>query len=178
MASLAAIKALKQETVLVCVEAEKNEAQNVPSLVRQSFSSSEAGAYIPITVVTDAEINKVISIVPFTKDETERHKRFREAEKQIRAETTVSSKSKFAEPQAEPDAKTDANDDLPRTVVCKQDVEAFNVSDPKQALGKFLAGSLLTIESRHAASGMMLVVYKQPNGTDVRALCRAEDLNR
>ncbi len=173
---MAAIKALKQESAIVLVETKNNDWSLVPSLVQESMNSPQAGKYIPKTVVADAELSKVISVVPYNGNEKDRTKLFREAEKLIRAEATASAKTQPASHEKETATQEKSSGELPRVVVCKADVDAFNLADPKQSLGKFLAGSSLTLESKHPDSGMWVVVFKQPDGSEVRALCRPEDL--
>ena len=167
---------MKQESVVVLVETKNNDWQGLPRVIQESLSSGEAGQHIPKTVVADPDLNKVISIVPYLGNPQERTKRLREAEKQIRAELAGAPPKQETDSGTQSSARGEADGQFPRTVICGQDVDAFNPSNPAQALGKFLKGSSLTLESKDAASGMFVVLYKQPNGNEVRALCRPRDL--
>ena len=85
-ASLDAIQKLKQESILIYAAAGK-EWKTLPRLVQEAVHSPEAGKFIPITVVVDADLKKIIAIVPYNGDAAKRNKLLRDAEKKISEES-------------------------------------------------------------------------------------------
>ncbi len=81
-ASLDAMKSLKLRTVVVYVHANK-EWDLLPPVVKDAVNSPEAGKYIPITVIVDADMKKVNAIVPYAREKRTRSKLFREAMKKF-----------------------------------------------------------------------------------------------
>lgn len=66
----------------------------------------------------------------------------------------------------------------PNMVICTRDLDAYNPANPTKLLGKFLKGSVIHLSNVDPVTGMVPVVYKQPNGPDIRALCQAKDVGR
>lgn len=66
----------------------------------------------------------------------------------------------------------------PNMVICNHDLDVYDPAHPTKLLGKFLKGSVIHLSSMDPVTGMIPVIYKQPNGSDIRALCRAEDVGR
>ncbi|MDD2710424.1 MAG: hypothetical protein PHV34_20790 [Verrucomicrobiae bacterium] len=66
----------------------------------------------------------------------------------------------------------------PQKAVCAKAVDAFDPANPSKQLGQFMAGSELIIEGKDDASGMLRATFKQPNGGEIRALCRPGDLGQ
>ncbi len=77
-ASLDAIKKLRLRTVVVYAHSRKD-WDSLPGIVKSAFRSPEAGKYIPIVIVVDAEVKKVLAVIPYAREERERAKLFREA---------------------------------------------------------------------------------------------------
>jgi hypothetical protein len=61
---------------------------------------------------------------------------------------------------------------------CKQAVEAYDVKNPDQLMGRFEASTNLEIEDYVASAKMFRVLYKSPDGKEVRALCRPDALGK
>ena len=77
-ASLDAMKSLKLRTVVVYAHANTDWA-SLPGIVQDALNSSESGKYIPRTVIVDAEVTKVIAVIPYTREKRDRSKLFRAA---------------------------------------------------------------------------------------------------
>ena len=63
-ASLTMIDSLDRKTVVVYASPQ-GDFGKLPPLVQEAFNKREAGTYIPKTVVVDADVSKVICIVPY-----------------------------------------------------------------------------------------------------------------
>ena len=82
-ASLAVIRELKQRSVIIYVSSENDsDRKKIPAIVRQALKSSEAGRFIPKTVIVNAEMDRVIFIVPYAK-QPERDRVLKEALKKM-----------------------------------------------------------------------------------------------
>jgi hypothetical protein len=82
-ASLDVIRGLKQRSVIIYVNSKNgNDWKKVPAIVRRALKSSEAGRFIPKTVIVNAEMDKVIFIVPYA-GQPERNKLLKEAIEKI-----------------------------------------------------------------------------------------------
>ena len=64
------------------------------------------------------------------------------------------------------------------TLQITQQIVAFDPSDPKRQIGYFQAKSALEIEEFVPSAKMYRVKFKTPDGTEIRALCRPEDLGK
>jgi hypothetical protein len=83
-----AMKTLKPKCVIVFVNSKVTEDwKQVPEIAQKALRSPESGQYIPKTVVLDAELTKVIDIIPYARD-NERGKLLKEARKKLDAELT------------------------------------------------------------------------------------------
>lgn len=67
-ASLVMINSLDRKTVIVYANP-RDGLDALPALVREALSKPEAGTFIPRTVVVDADVSKVICIVPYGEPE-------------------------------------------------------------------------------------------------------------
>ncbi len=82
-ASTDVIQELKQRSVIIYVNSKNgNDWEKVPAIVRRALISSEAGRFIPKTVIVNAEMDKVIFIIPYAA-QPERNKLLKEAIKKI-----------------------------------------------------------------------------------------------
>lgn len=63
------------------------------------------------------------------------------------------------------------------TVTCERSVEAFDPAAPSRLIGHFDPPTTLEIEGAAMEGRMLRVLYKGPDGRQVRALCRAADLH-
>ena len=70
-ASYDAFRELKSDMTIVYA-CSKNEWSELPSIVRKALNTPESGQYIPITVIVDAQITKVLAIVPYIRDPAKR----------------------------------------------------------------------------------------------------------
>jgi len=77
-ASLDAMKSLKLRTVVVYAHA-SNDRDSLPGIVQDALKSSESGRYIPKTVIVDADIKRVIAVIPYAREKRDRSKLFRAA---------------------------------------------------------------------------------------------------
>ena len=77
-ASLDAIKKLRLRAVVVYAHS-RGDWDSLPGIVKSAFRSPEAGKYIPIVIVVDADVTKVLAVIPYAREERERAKLFREA---------------------------------------------------------------------------------------------------
>jgi len=55
--------------VYACSETEWNQ---LPGVVKRAINSSESGKYIPITIIVDEDISRVIAIIPYIRNPQER----------------------------------------------------------------------------------------------------------
>lgn len=80
-ASLDVIGEFKDGMVIVYVSSanEDNDWARVPRIVKNALISSEAGRFIPKTVVVNPEVTRVISIIPYTKNAEKRKELLRGA---------------------------------------------------------------------------------------------------
>jgi hypothetical protein len=62
------------------------------------------------------------------------------------------------------------------TVNCVRPVEAFDPADPSRLIGHFDPPTTLEIEGAAMEGRMLRVLYRSPDGKQVRALCKAADL--
>ena len=81
-ASLDAIKNLKYRTVVVYADV-GSDWDALPGPVQTALRSSESGRFIPKTVIIDPDFRRVIAIIPYSRDNRERSKLFREALRRI-----------------------------------------------------------------------------------------------
>jgi hypothetical protein len=92
------------------------------------------------------------------------------------------SKTEVAKPAAAPApapaAAAPAAPAAENVFVCTRDVDAFDPAAPGRQLGIFHAGSRLEVGPFQPASGMFPVVYQDPGGQVVRALCHPADVGR
>jgi len=151
------INFFRKKTIFVFVDADDSEAwKHLPKKIKDAFNSKESGTYIPKTVLADPGITKIIAIIPYKDDAINRSALFRHAENEI---------SKFP--------KTFK----PKSVKCLRETDVFDAKDPSKLLGKFAPGTAVTIQSEKDYSGKRLVLYKQPDGTDLSVLCHPGDLS-
>lgn len=71
-ASMDVIRSLKAKSVVIYVNA-NNEGKYAPKLVQDAVRKPEAGQYIPMTIVTDADITTVVAIVPYASERQLKH---------------------------------------------------------------------------------------------------------
>ena len=64
------------------------------------------------------------------------------------------------------------------TFQCIKKIDAFDPADPTRQIGIFQPQSALEIEEFAPAAKMYRVFFKAPDGTEVHALCRPEDLGK
>ena len=64
------------------------------------------------------------------------------------------------------------------TFRCSKDVMAYDSADPLKTIGTFQTGSNLELGEAADAKGMVPVSYRAPDGTIIKALCRAEDVGK
>lgn len=64
------------------------------------------------------------------------------------------------------------------TFQCTQKIEAYDPGQPDKQLGFFEASSSLEIEDYVPEAKMYRVLYKTPDGKEIRALCRPESLGK
>jgi hypothetical protein len=95
-ASLDIIRELSDHSVIVYVDSKG--WQGIPGVVRSAFRSSEAGRYIPKTVVTNAAGTKVIAIVPYVRSRGDRVDLLSEARRKIRRQANQESAVKVELP--------------------------------------------------------------------------------
>lgn len=65
-----------------------------------------------------------------------------------------------------------------RELICIDDVLAFDVDEPTRLVGNFMVHTKLQVQSQGTAPGMMLVFFRKPDGSIVRAQCSSTDLKR
>ena len=56
---------LNEYSVVVYVE--RNDWSKIPSIVQRSFSSPEAGKYIPKTVIVNSSFDEIVHVVPYAR---------------------------------------------------------------------------------------------------------------
>jgi len=61
-------------------------------------------------------------------------------------------------------------------LVCPRDVDAFDPAAPDKQIGMFTKGTEVLVAPHSGTPGMKNVVYQQPDGQIVEALCREKDL--
>lgn len=83
--SLAMMDSLGKKSVVIYVDAKKD-WKKLPRLVQTALSKPEAGKYIPKSVVVDADISKVIAIVPYARG-SEQEKLIKTARKVMKEAT-------------------------------------------------------------------------------------------
>lgn len=66
-----AFRELRSDMTLVYA-CSKNEWSKLPAIVKKALKTSESGKYIPKTVIVDAQITKVLAIVPYISDPAKR----------------------------------------------------------------------------------------------------------
>jgi len=78
-ASLDVIQEFKSSCVIVYVTSAKDENAwaKFPKVVRSAINSPEAGRFIPICIIVNPEITRVISVIPYTRDSKERKESLR-----------------------------------------------------------------------------------------------------
>ncbi len=82
-ASTDAITKLEEESIIVYVNAFNNEIAKCPKIIRKAFESKKAGRTLPISVIADSEIKKIIDIVPYHDDNEKYLDNLRKARKKI-----------------------------------------------------------------------------------------------
>jgi hypothetical protein len=80
-ASLDVIQGLRDDSVIVYATSKRDADAwaKIPKIVRRAINSPQAGKYIPITVIVDSEIERLICIVPYSRDANNRKNLLREA---------------------------------------------------------------------------------------------------
>lgn len=63
-------------------------------------------------------------------------------------------------------------------LVCPRDVEAFDPAAPDKTLGYFTKGTEIKVGADSGTPGMKNVVFQQPDGSVIQALCKADDLTK
>ncbi len=66
----------------------------------------------------------------------------------------------------------------PNEVKVLRNVMAYDPADPAKQMGEFVPDSLLLLGDKDAASGMVHVTFTNTDGSQVQALCRAEEMGR
>lgn len=64
-ASLAAFQELGEDCIIVYIHSPDTRWEDLPEIVHKGLTSKESGRYIPKTVITNAEMNRIIDIVPY-----------------------------------------------------------------------------------------------------------------
>jgi len=82
-ASREAIRILNERSIIVYVNAAKDELSLCPDIVGRAFASREAGRFLPIAVIVNSDGDRVIDIVPFISSGDAYLKRLREADRKI-----------------------------------------------------------------------------------------------
>jgi hypothetical protein len=75
------IQGLRDDSVIVYATSKRDADAwaKIPKIVRRAINSPQAGKYIPITVIVDSEIERLICIVPYSRDANNRKNLLREA---------------------------------------------------------------------------------------------------
>jgi hypothetical protein len=83
----------------------------------------------------------------------------------------------FAAPPKPPQpAAIAVNDPTLTPFICPIDVEAFDPASPDKTLGYFTKGTEIKVGADSGTPGLKNVLYEQPDGRVVQALCKADDL--
>lgn len=64
----------------------------------------------------------------------------------------------------------------PITVKCTRDTPAFDVNQPNQQIGAFQADTVLQVDMTTTNAEKWLVIFTDPQGKEIRALCAKRDL--
>ncbi|MGI8601446.1 MAG: hypothetical protein ACR2OZ_00440 [Verrucomicrobiales bacterium] len=78
------MKELRSNAVVVLVNSQNSEYGKVPKPVQEGYRSPDAGKHIPITVVTDPKIEKVIAVVGYDAQKEKGDRALREAERELK----------------------------------------------------------------------------------------------
>jgi hypothetical protein len=70
-----------------------------------------------------------------------------------------------------------ANFGKSQSFVCPRDIQAFSTTEPTQAIGVFTKGTEVKIAAHSGISGMKWVMYQQPDGKIIEAVCREGDIS-
>ena len=73
-----AFRELKDDMTLVHASSAQG-WERIPRVVRKALNSKEAGQYIPVTVVVNSSVTRVIAVIPYVRDPGERVSRLEKA---------------------------------------------------------------------------------------------------
>jgi hypothetical protein len=64
------------------------------------------------------------------------------------------------------------------TIICSKKIEAFDPTNPTQISGYFEAGTSLNVQEFIDSEKKYRVSFKSPDGKEIFALCKSEDLGK
>jgi len=85
---------LSEDCIIVYVLTSNTEVDDLPKIVQKGLSSKETGKYYPITVIVNAEMNRVIDIVPYNRGQAHVD-RLRQAVEKISIKPTFLEEMKY-----------------------------------------------------------------------------------
>jgi hypothetical protein len=164
-ATMDVIERYKSKGVFVYIPVESNERNELPKEVHSAFASPKAGRYVPRTVVARPN-DEVVAIIPYARDEITWTKTLDETDQLLRE----ASQAKQTPPSVEQKATG------PVEYLCKVSIADYDPKDPSKQLGTFAAGTKLTVHPDPFPQETRKVVFTQPDGTPIEALCKESDL--
>jgi len=94
-ATSATFQELNDDCIIVYIHLPNTNWEDLPKIVSKGFKTERSGKYIPKTVIVNAEMNRIIDVIPYRRSDQEHRKLLQEAVHKISIEQTFLEKMKY-----------------------------------------------------------------------------------